>query len=491
MSLDNCFSESTMKPEKTEELQDTTKRLGTERLSKLLLRLSLPSIASMITISLYHLADTIWLGQLSYQAIAAVTVTFPFFILIIAIGIGTGVGANALASRRFGEGNIEATNQIAGQIFPLTLFFGTLLVLVSSFYARPIAILMGAGEDIIEMVVAYLFYFGFGIPFMLFQLMTRNVYQASGDAIKPMMFTISGAIVNVVLDPFLIFGWGPFPAMGVSGAALATTIAGGVGAAMSFYYLLAHKSVYRLKMHHLKPDLSIIKQIYRVGLPSMVTMLSETIVFTLFNRTVAGFGSVALAALGIAIRISDLAFMPIIGVANGLLPIVGFCFGARLWKRLWSAVRLASIALVILLGTATVVLEIFTPQLIGIFNDDPELLYIAVPGMRLFISTLVLIGPSIIFMTAFQGLSRGRTAMVLSLARQLIFFVPALLILPRFLGLTGVWISIPVSDGCGSIVSAIWLYWEYRHQQRSGLWDIAPVIEAVPEAVPRGRVTLD
>ncbi|HEY90259.1 MAG TPA: MATE family efflux transporter [Dehalococcoidia bacterium] len=480
-----------MEPEKTEKLQETTKRLGTERLSKLLLRLSLPSIASMVTISLYHLADTIWLGQLSYQAIAAVTITFPFFILIISIGVGSGVGANALASRRFGEGNVEATNQVVGQIFPLTLFFGTILVVASSFYARPIALLLGASEDIIEMVVDYLFYFGFGTPFMLFRLMSRNVYQASGDAIKPMMFTITGAIINVILDPFLIFGWGPFPAMGVGGAALATTIAGGVGAAMSFYYLLAHKSVYRLKMHHIKPDLPIIKQIYRVGLPSMVMELTETIVFTLFNRTVAGFGSVALASLGIAIRISDLAFMPIIGMGHGLLPIIGFCFGAGLWKRLWSAVRLASLSLVVLLGMATVIMEIFTPQLIGIFNKDPELLDTAVPGMRLFISTLVLIGPSIMFITVFQGLSKGRTAMILSLARQLIFFVPALLILPRILGLTGVWISIPVSDGCGAIVSFIWLYREYRLQQRSGVWDRAPVTEVVPEATPRGRATLD
>ncbi|MBC8477095.1 MAG: hypothetical protein H8D49_02010, partial [Dehalococcoidia bacterium] len=211
--------ERPVEPENPGQLQETTERLGTERLSKLLLRLSLPSIASMITISLYHLADTIWLGQLSYQAIAAVTVTFPFYILIIAVGVGTGVGANALASRRFGERDIEATNCVAGQVFPLTVALGILLVVVSSLLARPIATLLGASEDIVDMAADYIFFFGFGTPFMLFRLMTRNVFQAAGDAIKPMMFTISGAIVNVVLDPFFIFGWGPFPEMGVGGAA--------------------------------------------------------------------------------------------------------------------------------------------------------------------------------------------------------------------------------------------------------------------------------
>ncbi len=484
-----------MNASESAQLQETTARLGTERLSRLLLRLSLPSIASMLTISLYHLADTFWLGQLSYQAIAAVTVTFPFFILVIAFGVGTGVGANALASRRFGEGNIESTNRVAGQIFPLSAFLGALLVIVSLTAAGPVADLLGAPSDIRGQVADYIRFFGLGTPFMLFRLMSRNVFQASGDAIKPMVFTIIGAIINVALDPFLIFGWGPFPAMGVGGAGLATSIGGGIGAALSFYYLVSGRSAYRIKLHHLKPDFAMIGQIYRVGLPSMMMELSETIVFTLFNRVVAGFGSTALAALGLAIRISDIAFMPIIGVGHGLLPIIGFCLGARLWKRLWAAVRLATLSLVVILAVATVILEVFAPQLIGIFNDDPELLAIAVPGMRIFMAGLVLIGPAIVFITAFQGLSKGWTASILSLGRQVVFFVPALYILPRFFDFNGVWWSLPLSDTLGTFLAGVWLYREYRHQKRSGIWDEAPVpgpiTEPTPEPVPHGRPPLD
>lgn len=480
-----------METEKSGELHGTTARLGTERLSKLLFRLSMPSIASMVTISLYHLADTFWLGQLSYQAIAAVTITFPFYIAMIAIGVGSGVGANALASRCFGERNIEATNHVAGQVFSLSVIFGLVFIVASVFFARPVAALLGAPPDVIDLAADYLIFFGWGIPFMLFRLMTRNVFQAAGDAVKPMIFTIVGAVVNAILDPFLIFGWGPFPEMGVGGAGLATTISGIIGAVLSYYYLMRSKSVYRIKLHHLRPNLSIMAQIYRVGLPSILMELSEAIVFVIFNRIVAGFGSVALAALGIAIRVADLAFMPIIGVAHGLLPIVGFCFGARLWERLWMAVRKATFALAVMLGVVTVFLEIFTPQLIAIFNDDPDLLNVAVPGMRIFVSTLILIGPAIMFITAFQGLSKGWTAISLSLARQLIFFVPAVLILPRFMGLTGVWLSIPISDGCGAIVAGFWLYREYQIQKRSGIWDKTPVTEPVPDSVPRGRAALD
>jgi len=480
-----------MKTDKPDELQEATARLGTERLSKLLFRLSAPSIVSMVTISLYHLADTFWLGQLSYQAIAAVTVTFPFYIAVIAIGVGTGVGANALASRRFGERNIEATNQVAGQIFPLTAVFGVVFIITSVFFARPIATLLGAPRDVVAMTADYLFFLGWGIPFILFQLMTRNIFHATGDAVKPMIFTIVGAVVNAILDPFFIFGWGPFPEMGVGGAGLATTISGGIAAVLSYYFLVGGRSVYRLKLHHLRPNLSIMAQIYRVGLPSILMEMTETIVFILFLRIVAGFGSITLAALGIAIRIADLAFMPIVGVAHGLLPIVGFCLGARLWERLWSAVRLASLALVVMLGVATIFLEIFTPQVIAIFNNDPDLLAIAVPGMRIFISTLILIGPAIMFITTFQGLSKGWTATALSLVRELVFFIPAILILPRFMGLNGVWLSLPIADVCGTAIAGFWLYREYRLQKRSGIWDNATVTEPIPESVPRGRSTLD
>lgn len=473
-----------METEKKGRLEETTARLGTERLSRLLWRLSVPSTVSMIAMSLYLLADTFWLGRLSYQAIAAVTITFPFQIVVFAIGYGSGVGANALASRRFGEGNVEATNQVAGQVFPLSVVFGLVFMVASVLFARQLSSLLGATPEIMDLTVDYLVFIGWGVPFILFRVMTRNVFQAAGDAMKPMIFTVVGSVVNAALDPFLIFGWGPFPQMGIAGAGLATTISGAVACALSCYYLLRRGSVYELKLHHLKPNLSIITQIYRVGLPTILMDLSEAAVFVVFNRIVAGFGSLALAALGIAGRIADLAFIPVIGVAHALLPIVGFCFGARLWERLWAAVRQGSLMVAVVLGGASVLLAIFAPNIIAIFNDTPELLAIAVPGMRIFISALFLVGPAIMFIITFQGLSKGWTAIALSLVRQLALLLPALLILPRFLGLTGVWLSLPISDVGGAIVAGLWLYREYGLQRRSGILGGSAVTEPVSEPVP-------
>ena len=473
-----------MSTDKHDELHETTARLGTEQLSKLFLRLSAPSMVGMMAMSLYILADTFWLGRVSYEAIAAITITFPFYGMIFAIALGSGIGANALASRRFGERNIEATNHVAGQIFPLTAIFGIIFIIPSVFFARQLAALLGAPPQIVDLAAEYLVYFGWGIPFILFRVMARNVFHASGDTIKPMIFIVVGSVFNAVLDPFLIFGWGPFPEMGIGGAALATTIAGGLTAAIGCYYLLGNKSVYRFKLHHFKPDLSVIVQIYRVGLPEVLMDLTESVVFLVFNQVVAGFGSVALAGVGIAFRIADIAFVPIVGLAHALLPIIGFCLGARLWGRLWAAVRQGAVASALILAVITVFLEIFAPQVIGIFNKSPELLAIAVPGMRIFVSALILIGPAIIFVITFQGLSKGWTAICLSLVRQLGLLLPAILILPRLMGMNGAWVSLPISDVGGAIVAGLWLYREYRLQKRSGIWDNAPATGPVPEPLP-------
>ena len=466
-----------MKPE----LKETTERLGSAPLGRLLLSLSLPGMASMITMALYNIIDTFWVARLGYQAIAALTIVIPFHVLVIAISVGSGIGISALTSRRFGERNLEAINQVAGQVFPLAGLPGVIFLMAAVFFAEPILTICGATPDIMDFATQYLTVIGFGMPFIFFMIMGSSLLRGSGDAVRPMAFMITASIINIILDPFLIFGIGPFPEMGVRGAALATVIAQLIGAGLTFYYIVARKSAYRISLHNLRPNLPIIRDIYRVGFPSMVLEIMESVVFALFNYVVSAFGSLALAAVGITIRIVDLAWMPMWGISQGLLPIVGFNFGARLWDRLWRAVKLASGGLMLVTGVALVPLQIFAPKLIGIFSDDPELMVIAVPAMRIFLSTLIIVGPSILFITTFQGLSKGKEALVLSLIRQLIFFVPALFLLPRILGMNGIWLSVPISDTLAFIVSGLWLFREYKLQQRTGAWSTVPVPEANPK----------
>jgi len=452
--------------------------LGSAPLGRLLLSLSLPAMASMITSALYSIVDIFWVARLGYQAIAALTIVWPYFILVIAVSVGTGVGINALVSRRFGERNIEAANHVAGQVFSLAGFFGVIFLLAAVFFAESILIMSGATPDIMDFATQYLTVLGFGMPFLFFGVMASSLLRGSGEALRPMIFMIAGTVTNIILDPLLIFGIGPFPEMGIRGAALATVISQLLSAGLYFYYIVARKSAYQVKLAYLRPSLSILRDIYRVGFPSMTMMITESVVFALFNNVLSAFGSLAIAAVGIGFRILDLAWMPMYGVSQGLLPIVGFNFGARLWKRLWRAVKLASVGLALFSVPALVLLEIFAPQLIGIFSDDPELMAIAVPAMRIIVSALVIVGPSILFITTFQGLSKGKDALILSLARQFIFLVPLLLLLPRIWGINGIWLSLPISDTLAFLVSGLCLFLEYKLKQRKGVWSNIPVLEA-------------
>lgn len=448
-------------------MQERTERLGYAPIGKLLVSLSLPSIAGLLTTSLYNIVDTFWVAKLGYEAIAALSIVFPYQILVYAIGTGTGIGIGALVSRRFGENNIEATNHVAGQIFFLSVFWGLLFMLVTLLFSESILYAIGATPDIMDFSTQYLVIIAYGAPSMIFVLVVGSLIRGSGDAMKPMVILVTACIINIILDPLMILGIGPFPEMGVRGAALATVIAQSCGAFLGLYYFFARKTVFRINFHHLKPDISILSDIYRVGASAMILQITESLSFILFNRVVSSFGSMPLAALGMAMRISDFTFMPIMGLSNGLLPIIGFNFGTQNFKRLWRSVKLATWSLVLLLFIFTLIIELFTPQLIGIFSNDPELIAATVPAMRIILSTIVLFGPNMLFITTFQGLSRGKMALILSLLRQFLLFIPLIYIMPYLFGLYGAWWALPISDFLSFVLIISFTYREYKKQKSS------------------------
>jgi putative MATE family efflux protein len=443
-------------------MQEYTKRLGDAPLGRLLIKLSLPGIATTITTSLYNIVDTIWVSKIGYEAIAALTIVFPYQILNYAIGGGTGVGIAALVSRRFGENNPEAANKAAGQIFFVSAAWGLLFILLAVLFSDKILLFFGATPDIMTYSKQFMVITSFGAPLVIFAVVTANLLRGSGDAVKPMIIMVSSTVINVALDPFLIFGIGPFPEMGVSGAALSTVIAQACGALLGLYYLLAGKTAYHIKLANLRPNLSILKDIYRVGLPSAVTQIMESLVFVLFNKLVSSFGSLMIAVLGIVMRISDFTFMPVMGVSQGLLPIVGYSFGAGNYKRLWQAVKLASLGIMALMAVITIFFVIFAPQIVGIFSNNPDLTAEAVPAMRIMLLTMTLFGPTVMFVTTFQGLSQGTKSLFLSLLRQFIIFVPALYLLHYFFGLYGIWWSWPASDVLSIVLVGFFIYREYK-----------------------------
>ncbi|MDD5338949.1 MAG: MATE family efflux transporter [Dehalococcoidales bacterium] len=443
-------------------MQDYTKRLGEAPLGKLIIALSLPGIISTITTSLYNIIDTIWVARIGHEAIAALTISFPYQILFYAIGGGTGIGISALVSRRFGEKNLSATNHAAGQIFFLSAFWGLIFLTIAVCFADRLLPLMGATPDIFDYSRIYFIVTSYAAPMIILALCMSSLFRGSGDAVKPMVIMVVGTVINIILDPFMILGIGPFPEMGVAGAAWATFISQACAMLLGMYFFFARKTAYRIKFSHILPNWQIIKDIYRVGAPTAVFQFVESIIFLLLNTIISMFGSVALAALGLIMRISDLAYMPIMGVSHGLLPIIGYCFGEGNYKRLWDALKKATLYITILLVGVTVLIEIFAPNLIGIFTQERELLDIAVTAMRISMISMVLIGFSVLVTTTLQGLSKGMMALFLSFTRQFIVFLPALYLCRYLWGLTGVWISWPIADALSAVVSFIFIWWEYR-----------------------------
>ncbi len=443
-------------------MQEYTKRLGEAPLGKLIIALSLPGMISTITTSLYNIVNTLWVTRIGYEAIAALTISFPYQILFYAIGGGTGIGISALVSRRFGEKNVDATNRVAGQIFFLSAFWGLLFMLIPIFFADRLLPLMGATPDIMEFSHIYFVITSYGAPLIILALVMSSLIRGSGDAVKPMVIMILGTVVNIILDPFLIFGIGPFPEMGVSGAAWGTFIAQACAAGLGLFYFFARKTAYHIKFSHILPNWPIIKDIYRVGAPTSIFQFAESIIFFLLNTIISAFGSVPLAALGIVMRISDFAYMPIMGVSHGLLPIIGYCFGAGNFKRLWEALKKATLYITILLLGITILIEIFAPQLIGIFTQEPELLDISVTAMRISLISMVLIGFNVLVTTTFQGLSKGVTALVLSLIKQFVVFIPLLYLCRYLWDLTGVWISWPIADTLSTAIAFVFIWREYK-----------------------------
>ena len=448
-------------------MQKYTENLGSAPLGRLLVKLSLPGMAATISTSLYNIVNTIWVTRIGYEAIAALTIVMPFQIVSYAIGGGTGIGMAALVSRRFGERNPDAANHAAGQIFFISAVWGLPFILVATLFADEILPILGARPDILDYSRQYLVITAFGAPQMIFSLVTASLLRGSGDAIKPMIVMVSATVANIVLDPLLIFGIGPFPEMGVAGAALGTVISQTLGAILGLYYLLAGKTAYRIRLTHLRPDTSILKDIYRVGTPTMLAQLAESMIFLLFNKVVSSFGSLTIATVGIVMRISDFAFMPVMGVSNGMLPIVGYNFGARNFERLWRTVKLASVGIMVFLAGVSVLMVVFAPQIVSVFSRDPALSTAAVPAMRIMLSTMLFVGPTVVFVTAFQGLSKGTHALFLSLLRQFLIFLPLLFLFRHLFGLYGVWWSMPASDILSFTLTLAFMLREYRRQSKA------------------------
>lgn len=439
--------------------------LRKEPILPLILKMSWPSIVAMIAMSVYNLIDTFWLARLSSQSLAALTICFPIQLIFAAIGVGTGVGAGSFSARMFGSGKILQAKQTAGQIFFLSLFFGFIIIICVFFFHDAILILFGANQDILPLCRDYLIIIVFSAPFLFFSMMSNNLLRVEGRPLLSMYVVLISSIGSAILDPLLIFGVGPFPHLGIKGAALAAVIAQFLACLFSIYFMQLKSSKYELKWQYLSPDISIINSIYAIGFPSIVINLIVSVLLIIYNHVLSQFGSLAIAALGIFFRVNALVTMVLFGIGFGLMPIVGFSDGAKLYQRLRESVLVALKVATLFAVVSSIFLFIFAQTIVAHFTKDPELLAIATPALRINSLALVFTAPTIIFINMFMGLGKGYLAMFLLFFRDTILLMPLLIVLSSWKGLLGAWFALPIAN---FIAFFVVLFWANRELRRFG-----------------------
>jgi len=436
--------------------------MGRDPIWRLLIKFSGPAIISMMVSSSYNIVDAIFVGRLGPEALAALSVAFPIMMTFMAIGVGTGMGAASLIARRLGAGREGEANNVAGVTITLSILIGGLITAIFLPNLQAMLRLFGANGQVLTLATSYLSVLISFAVVAFFPIAVSTIVRAEGNPILASAVMIVSALTNIALDPIFIFGWGPVPAMGVAGAATATAIARGVGMVVLIIYFVSGKTSYRFRWKYFIPKLKILAEIYRIGLASIVRHVAGAAILVLANNIAASFGVVPLAVVGILFRSGSFAFMPSMGIGQGVLPLVGYNFGAGKKERIGEVVIKALIVNLAWGLFCWLIALLLAQQVMSIFNTDPQFLAEGTRALRIFSLAFFMIGIQIVISFFFQGIGRGLASLIIASARQIIFLLPAMLILPSAFGLTGLWAAFPASDALAIILTLIWLGIEFR-----------------------------
>lgn len=423
-------------------MQNNAALMGEESITRLLIRFSLPATVGMLVMATYNIVDTIFVGMLGSDAIAALSVAFPFQMLLGALGIGTGVGAASLISRSLGAGDEKTARNAVGQVISLSVLYGIVVALIGFFYLEPLLVLFGATPEILALTGEYVIVIAGGSVMFFLIMGLNNALRGEGSPILSMYIMIISAGINIILDPIFIFLLG----LGVQGAAIATVLAKVVGVAIMLYHFTAGKSAIRIGFSCLAPRLSTIRKIYVIGFPAMFLQISTNLSLVIANNILAVYGYLPIAALGLIFRLFMFALMPVIGISQGLLPIIGYNFGAGKIERIGEAIT-KGVALSTAIATFFGALYFIWPELfMTMFSREQELVALGAEALRIMVIMFPLIGGQVVFTVYFQATGKGMPSLLLSILREVIFFIPLMLILSGWFGLIGIWASRPLSD---------------------------------------------
>jgi len=432
-------------------------RLGEEKINKLLVNLSLPATIAMMVNALYNLVDTIFVGRgVGALAIGGLTIAFPIQMVIMAFAQMIGIGAASAISRSLGAKNIARANYVAGNSFLCVIILSSIIAAIGLTFTEPMLRFFGSTETILQYAKDYITIILWGSIFFSFAMSSNNLIRAEGNAKVAMTSMLIGAILNMFLDPIFIFIF----KMGIKGAALATIISQFISFTYILKYLFSGKSSLKIKLHHLKPKTHIIIEIFTVGFATFTRQVTQSIVAIIVNNSLRIFGGdIALIIAGILHRITMFLFMPLFGIIQGMQPIVGFNYGAKKFDRVREALKLSLLAATTIATLGWLMAELFPFLILSIFTGNKEVIEIGTPVIRIVISMVPVIGIQIVGAALFQSLGKAIPSLILSLLRQVLLFIPLIIILPRVLGLglLGIWVAYPVADFMSAILTTLFL----------------------------------
>ena len=422
-------------------------KMGVMPIKRLVLSMSLPMMISMLVQAPYNVVDSYFVAKVSENALAAVGMAFPYQNLMIAVSVGTGVGVNALLSRSLGAKDYETANRTAENGVLLAILSTIVFSIIGVVFARPFFLAQNNDPDIVAQGVAYLSICA-GLSFGLFlEVMFERLLQSTGRTFYTMITQGVGAVINIIMDPILIFGVGPFPEMGVAGAAAATVMGQIVAGILALYFNVTHNPEIQPRLKGFRPSASIIGRIYSVGIPTIVlNSISSVMTFGMNLILGAISTSTAVAVFNVYFKLQSFVFMPVFGLNNGMVPIVSYNFGARKRKRLTDTVRFSAILAVGIMLVGLVVIQIFAAPILSIFEASAEMLRIGVPALRIISLCFVFAGFNIICSSTFQALGNGVLSMIMSIVRQLVVLLPAAYLLSLTGEVTMVWWSFPIAE---------------------------------------------
>lgn len=445
------------------ETKETVKenKMGTMPVGKLLLSMSVPMMVSMLVQALYNVVDSMFVARLNENALTAVSLAFPVQNLMIAVGTGTGVGINALVSRSLGEKKSEYANSAANNGIYLSIFSFIGFAIVTGIFSPLFFRVQTDNAQIYAYGVSYVRIIGIMSFGMFMQFVSEKLLQSTGKTVYSMVTQILGAVINIVLDPIMIFGLFGFPRMEVAGAALATVTGQIIAAVVGF--VLNFKVNQELKISLKKYRLSgrMVKGIYSVGLPSIIMASVGSVMTFGMNKILMGFTSTATAVFGVYFKLQSFVFMPVFGLNNGMVPIVAYNYGARRPERIMKTIRLSVIYAVTIMLAGFAVFQLMPETLLGIFHASEAMQEIGIVALRTISFSFILAGFSVVSSSVFQSLGHGFLSLAVSVLRQLVVLLPAAFLLSKTAGLNAIWWSFPIAEVFAAIICGLFIRYAY------------------------------